>query len=177
MAIPVTLEDARRQIRLEADDVSRDDDLIGWIADAAAWVEDYTGQILTEREVTEHVSGFRPVELRAWPIAADAIPGVAYIGAGGAPIAIPGARLDITRRPARVFPGTGLFWPFRNSEQAFTVTITAGYPDAASVPGNIRRAMLLLIGAYDADREGGEIFAKAEEAARRLCGRLRLRRV
>ena len=177
MAIPVTLEDARRQIRLEVDDDSRDDDLTGWIADAAAWVENYTGQILAEREVTEHVSGFKPVELRAWPIAADAIPGVAYIGTGGAPIAIPGARLDITRRPARVFPGTGLFWPFRNSEQAFTVTITAGYPDAASVPGNIRRAMLLLIGAYDADREGGEIFAKAEASARLLCGSLRLRRV
>ncbi|WP_426254502.1 head-tail connector protein [Sphingomonas sp. DC2300-3] len=174
MAIPVTLEDARRQVKLEADDVSRDDDLIGWIADAAAWVEDYTGRLLSTEEVTEQVRvPGRAIELRAWPIAAGAA--LTVTGPGGTPVA--GARLDTSRRPARIYPPVGTVWPLSCTDESLTVTITAGYPDVASVPGNIRRAMLLLIGAYDADREGGEIFAKAEEAARRLCGSLRLRRV
>ncbi len=177
MAIPVTLEEARRQLRLGDDDSAQDAEVAGFIADAAAWVESYTGHILDHREVTEHVRGFKPVEIRAWPIEANAVPGVAYLDASGSPIAIPGARLDLTNRPARVFPGTGLFWPFRDSAQAFTVTITAGYADAASVPRDFKRAMLILIAAYDADREGGDLFAKAEATAKRICNRHRLRRV
>lgn len=176
MALPVTLPEASSQLRLDDFD-DRGADVAGYIRDAADWVEGYTGHILEQREVTEHVSGFRPVELRAWPIAADAVPGVAYLGAGGAPIAIPGARLDITRRPARVFPGTGLFWPFRDSKQAFTVTITAGYANPASVPGDMKRAMLVLISGYDADREGGDVLQKAITTAERLCHRFRLRRL
>jgi uncharacterized phiE125 gp8 family phage protein len=177
MAVPVSLEEARRQIRLEADDESRDADLRTWIDDAAGWVEGYTGHLLTEREVTEQVAGFKPVELRAWPIAPTAVPGLAYLDASGTPIAITSTRLDVSRRPARVFPGTGLFWPFRNSAQPFTVTITAGYADPTDVPRDMKRAMLVLIAAYDADREGGDLLQTAIKTAERLCGRFRLRRV
>jgi len=177
MPLPVSMEEARRQLQLAANDDTRDDEIAGFIADAAAWVEGFTGHILDQREVTEHVSGFKPVELRAWPIAADALPGVAYSAADGTPIAVPGARLDITRRPARVSPGSGLFWPFRDSAQRFTVTVTAGYASAGAVPRDFKRAMLILIAAYDADREGGDVFEKAEKAAKRICDRFRLRRL
>lgn len=177
MPLPVSLEEARRQLRLAADDDSQDDEIAGFIADAAAWTEDYTGHILNQREVTERVSGFKPVELRAWPIAADAVPGVAYSTADGVQIPVPSARLDVSRRPARVFPGTGLFWPFRDSAQPFTVTITAGYASASAVPRAFKRAMLILIAAYDADREGGDVFEKAERSAKRICNPFRLRRI
>jgi hypothetical protein len=43
------------------------------------------------------------------------------------------------------------------------------------VPGNFRRAMLVLIAAYDADREGGDILAKADVAATRMCRGFRFR--
>jgi uncharacterized phiE125 gp8 family phage protein len=175
MAIPVTLEDARRQIRLSDDDDSQDVDLRQFIADAAAWVEEYTGHILAVRDVTETFRGFGSVRLRAWPIAAAAIPGVAYLDASGAPVAIVGARLDVSCRPARVLPPAGPFYPFRDARQSFTVTIRAGYEDADVVPGNFRRAMLILISAYDSDREGGAVFQQAEASAQRLCGRLRAR--
>jgi uncharacterized phiE125 gp8 family phage protein len=169
MALPVPIEDARRQLRLEPDDDSRDEEINGFVADAAGWVEDYTGHLLTAREVTEQFTGFRPVDLKAWPIAADAVPGVAYLGSDGAEIAITGARIDVSRRPARVLPGTGIFWPFRDSMQAFTVTIMAGYADPENIPRNLKRAMLILISAYDSDREGGDLFLKAEETAKGLC--------
>lgn len=177
MALPVSIEEARRQLRLESDDASRDDELQGWIADAAGWVEGYTGHLLTEREVVEHVAGFKPVELSAWPIAAAAAPALAYIAGDGSPVGITGARLDISRRPARVFNGRGPFWSFRDAAQPFTVTITAGYAAVDDVPRDMKRAMLILITAYDEDREGGDLFLKAVKAAERLCGRFRLRRL
>jgi uncharacterized phiE125 gp8 family phage protein len=171
------MEEARRQLRLEPDDESRDDDLLGWIEDAAGWVEGYTGHLVTEREVVEHVAGFKPVTLAAWPIAAAALPALAYVGEGGVPIGIASARLDVTRRPARIFPATGLFWSFRNAAQPFTVTIVAGYASPDDVPRDMKRAMLILIAAYDADREGGDLLLKAITAAERLCSRFRLRRL
>lgn len=177
MAIPVKLEDAKRQLRLEVDDASQDDEIRGFIADAAAWVEKYTGHILAARDVTEVFRGFRPVMFRAWPIAATALPGVAYTNGDGVAVAIPGARIDLSQGRARVAPGTGSFWPFIDSQQVFSVTIRAGYEDGDAVPGNLRRAMLVLIGGYDADREGGDILAKAEATASRLCASFRPRSV
>ncbi len=98
------------------------------------------------------------------------MPFVNYTPGDGVPATID-AQLDLTTRPARVLPVGFAFWPFIDSAQAFTVTVRAGYEDADEVPRGLCRAMLVLIGAYDADREGGDVLAKAEEAARRLCQR------
>jgi uncharacterized phiE125 gp8 family phage protein len=168
MTLPVTLDEAKAQLRVDGND--QDAEIQGFIADAAAWVEDYTGQILEARDVTEHFRGFRPVTLRAWPIAADAAVELAYSvnGEPGAPLT---ALLDASRRPARVLPATGCFWPFINSAQQFTITVRAGYESPDDVPRGLCRAMLVLISAFDADREGGDTFAKAEMAAKRLCRR------
>jgi len=175
MATPVSILDARRQLRLTDDDASMDGHITGWIADAAAWVEQYTGHILEARDVTEQFSGFGAVRLRAWPVAPTAVPGVAYVTADGSPVAIIGARLDVSSRPARVLPPGGPFYPFRHAEQLFTVTVRAGYGPHDRVPGNVRRAMLVLIAAYDQDREGGDMFQAAEASAKSLCRDLRAR--
>ncbi len=53
MPIPVILADARRQLRLDADDMSMDAELTEFIVDAAAWVEKYTGHILAAHDVVE----------------------------------------------------------------------------------------------------------------------------
>lgn len=170
MALPVTLEEAKRQLKVEEDETDQDAEIQDFIQDAADWVERHTGHILEARDVQEYFDGFRPATLRAWPIAATSAPAVDYIPADGVPASEP-ARLDLTSRPARVLPVAGAFWPFRDSRQAYTVTIRAGYEDPDDVPRGLCRAMLVLIGAYDADREGGDTLAKAETAARRLCQR------
>ena len=171
MAIPVTIEDARRQIRLEEDDESKDADLRQFIDDAAAWVEEYTGHILVARDVELSFYGNSLAHLRAWPIAPNAAAAVTYKDAAGATVVAAGALFDSSRRPARLTPPRNL------AQTAYAVTIRAGYEANDVVPGNFRRAMLILISAYDSDREGGEIFQTAEASARRLCSRFRARRL
>lgn len=171
MAIPVTIEDARRQVKLDEDDDSQDTDLQQFIADAAAWVEDYTGHTLVARDFTFSFHGCSLAQLRAWPVAANTIASMTYINAAGDTVAASGALLDTSRRPVRLTPP-----PILNGKSC-TVTIRAGYEDADAVPGNFRRAMLILISALDSDREGGDVFQKAEAAARRLCCSKRARQL
>ncbi|QBE91910.1 phage gp6-like head-tail connector protein [Sphingomonas paucimobilis] len=170
----VSLEDARRQLRL-GPDTSRDGELRGWIADALGWIEDYTGHTLALRNVTQTFAGFGVMALRAWPVAPSAVPIVTYADQAGQDIAVPAARIDVSRRPARAVPGIGTRWPSVAAGTTVTVTVAAGYASADAVPRNFHRAALLLIGAYDADREGGEIMAEAEKRARGLCGNKRAR--
>ncbi|TCP91885.1 hypothetical protein C8J42_103577 [Sphingomonas sp. PP-CE-1A-559] len=172
MAIPVSIEDARRQVRLDEDDDSQDADLNVSIVDAAAWVERYTGHILVARDVVEVFRvPPRAVELRAWPVKPDAVPMVTYDDT----VAVPGVRLDRTGRPARVLAAQGSCWPLTRTDQLLRVAIRAGYEPGDIVPGNFRRAMLILISAYESDREGGDIFQKAETAAKSLCRDFRAR--
>lgn len=175
MALPVALEEAKRQLKVEDDETDQHDEIEDFIRDAAAWVEDYTGHILEARDVTEHFSGFRPVSLRAWPIAPNAVPAVKYVGPDGQDVTVDSVRLQVDTRPARIGPSVGSFWPFIDSRQLFSVTVRAGYEHPDDVPRRLRRAMLVLIAAYDADREGGKIFAEAEATAKRLCSRFRRR--
>ncbi len=165
MAIPVTLDDAKRQLKV--DDAEQDVEIKGFIADAAAWVERYTGHILIARDVIERFDGFGRLHLRAWPIKPDASIGIGYTRAAGTATNLYGARIASHDRPALIIPAAGACWPALAT--GVTVSVRAGYEDADEVPGNFRRAMLVLIGAYDADREGGEILQTAEATARRLC--------
>jgi len=175
MTLPVSIEDARTQLRAEPGE--RDDEITSFILDAAAWVEQYTGHILEARDVVERFRApARSIELRAWPINHDAAPVISYTGPNG-PGTVDLVRLDLSRRPARVLPGLGLCWPVFDPAQSLTVTIRAGYENPADVPRNFRRAMLVLIGAYDEDREGGAVLAAAEVAATRLCRGFKVHRL
>jgi uncharacterized phiE125 gp8 family phage protein len=169
MAIPVSLEAAKHQLRIELDDTSQDDQVRDWIADAAAWVERYTGHILEARDVEEAFTGFGALKLRAWPLKSDAVPVVTYENASGQPVAVTDVRISISRRPGRVVLRPGARWPIHCGHPTVTVTVRAGYEPEDVVPGNFRRAMLILIAAYDGDREGGDVLAKAEKAAKSLC--------
>lgn len=175
MAVPVILADARRQLKLEADDTTQDVELAGFIADAAAWAEKYTGHILAARDVTVQLPSFTS-KLPAWPIKPDASVSVSYGQIGAAPTVVTGVNVAVGARPARLAIPTSLSaWPLLASSDVVTVTVRAGYEDGDEVPASFRRAMLVLIGGYDADREGGDTFAKAETSARRLLAFYRAR--
>lgn len=166
MTLPVSLEQAKAQLRILGDD-GRDDEILGFIRDAAAWVENYTGQMLEARDVEEPFRApARAVSLSAWPIYADAVLAVSFAGSSGIE-SVAGLSLDASRRPARILASKG--WPTYDPELVFTAKVRAGYEDPADVPRNMCRAILILIAAYDDDREGGDTLAKAEATATRLC--------
>lgn len=175
MAVPVSLDDAKRQLKIELDDISQDDEIIGFINAAVAWVEDYTGHVLVSRDVSAVFSDFGTISFREWPIAATVNPDVTYVNANGETVVIVGVRMNVSRRPARAVPSVGGRWPSVPPGTVISATVRAGYGDNDRVPGIFRQAMLIMIAAYDADREGGKIFREADEAARTLCSDYRLR--
>jgi uncharacterized phiE125 gp8 family phage protein len=176
MAIPVTLEDAKRQLRVELDDDERDEEIVGFINDAVAWVEEWTGHIFVARDITAEFASFKDISFREWPIAPGAAPTVTYPD-GGSAVTVTDVRAITSRRPVRILPWIGSRWPTVSVGTGATATVRAGYEDSDTVPGVFRRVMLILIAAYDDDREGGAAFQKAEETARALCRGLRPRAV
>lgn len=170
MTLPISLDQAKAQLRVDGDD--QDDEIEDLIRDAAAWVEDYTGLILEARDVTEHFRApGRSIQLRAWPVATSAIVTAQYPATASDDALNADVRLVADTRPARVLPAAGATWPSRDPWRTLAVTVRAGFEDANEVPRALCRAMLLMISAFDADREGGEIFANAEAAAKNLCRR------
>ena len=161
MALPVTLDDAKRQLRVLGN--VHDAEIEQFILDAAGWVEEYTGHLLEQREITERFSGFERVRLSAWPVNA----GTVVVKASGLPVV--GARLHYVSRPATLYPALNTAWPRLYSGDMVEVTYSAGYADPADVPRNFRRAMLLLIAAYFDDRSGGEQTETAVARAKDLC--------
>ena len=172
MVLPITIEEAKRQARIDDDD--RDADVVGYIRDAVSWAEGYTGHLLTERAVTETFDSFDRLRLRAWPIATDAIAAVTYSDASGVHT-VTGARIVARPRPARLLPALGARWPYLHpAAGAITVSVTAGYVTPDKIPGVIMRAMLILIAAYERDREGGDVLEQSIARAEQMCRGQRL---
>ncbi len=174
---PVTLAQAKQHLRITDD--SQDMIVAGYISAARDWVEKFTGVLLAEREVAEGLDGLLPgVALRAWPITRATPVRVSYRTAYGEDQLITDAVVASAVRPARLFPAARSHWPLvGGGGGAAYAIVTAGFPDPADVPSVLRQAMLILIGAYDADREGGDLLLKSEAAARRLCSQYRMRRL
>lgn len=172
---PITLEEARKHLRVDSD---ADGDLIlDKIASAREWVEDHTGLILMRREVTETLRGFvDQTKLRAWPIDVSQPVTLTYRDSVGATQTIADAVLWGAARPAVVYPAPSLRWPLASSIGGpVTATFTAGFAHADSIPQVLRQAMLVMLTAFYEDREGGELFQRAEESARGLCRRYKRR--
>ncbi|NVD43481.1 phage head-tail connector protein [Qipengyuania atrilutea] len=165
MALPVSLDDAKRQLKFT--DASQDELVADYILDAASWVEEYTGHLLEPREITERFASFTRLRLSGWPIVGGPV-AVKTLTSTGETV-VDGAWLYAVSRPGSVLPASGTHWPRLLDGEMVEVSYTAGYADPADVPRNFRRAMLLLITAYETDREGGEVFQKAEATAKRLC--------
>ncbi|AHE55531.1 head-tail connector protein [Sphingomonas sanxanigenens] len=171
MPEPITLAEAKAHCRVLDD--SEDSLFPGWIAAAREVVENFTGHILAPREVTQTFDDFGRVELRAWPIAADAVFVVSYTDPAGVDHVVGDARLISGVRPARLRPAFGAAWPMPlYSPGAVSVTVTAGYATPADVPQSLKQAMLLLIGHYFANRDAvitGTISGELPLGVEALC--------
>ncbi|APZ98064.1 hypothetical protein BWQ93_05905 [Sphingopyxis sp. QXT-31] len=174
MAEPISTAEGKKHLRVES---TADDTLIAdKIIAAREWVEDYTGLVLTRREVTEAIDSFSAqTRLRAWPVADEPI-SIVYRDFVGAEQTIADAVLRPQTRPARIYPALGAVWPnCRTISGPAAVTFTAGYATAADVPQALKQAMLVMLTAFYDDRPGGEMFAAAERSAKALCRRYKRR--
>ncbi|WP_347271804.1 head-tail connector protein [Rhizorhabdus histidinilytica] len=167
MAEPVSLELARAH--LNADE---GDDLVinSCIASARGWVENYTGQILAPRRVSEAIDRFTD-PLVTWPIAS--IYEITYADANRSRVPLSPDVYDIAnvRRPARLTLNSGQAWPrVAAGPGQIIVDVDAGYDTPADIPPGMIRAMLMLISGYYVDRETGGLASEIETAARLACG-------
>ncbi len=149
MPEPIELAQAKAHLRVTKD---TENGLIeALIVAAREWVENFTGQVLVQREVTQRFGGWRGLTLHAWPIKADAVVSASYVDKAGTTQNIAGARLLMGDVSAEVVLPAGSYSALRDG--ALTVAVEAGYATPEDVPQSLKQAMLLLIGAWYNQRE------------------------
>lgn len=161
---PVSLALAKQHLEYEDDD--RDDLITQYIDAAQAWVEGYTGLLLTRRTVVSQLDGCsRYYILGVGPD--PVIDSLTYLDIDMVEQTVPPA--DYTLANGRLYPVTTL--PF--SRYGYVATITAGF--TTDIPADLVSAQLLIVGHLFANREAvreagrGMALAEVPLAAKALC--------
>ncbi len=160
---PVTITDAKAHLRVDTD--ADNTYIMGLVAAARAWVEEYLDRSLVHTQWTMRLDGFPPngldnLELPRPPMAtASAVSAVAitYTTETGAVVVFPSHeyRVDRNSTPGAISPLYEQAWPVhRRDDNSVTITWWGGYgEDGRSVPTQIRHAMLMLVAHWYDRRE------------------------
>lgn len=147
---PVSLEEAKAHLHYDAAD--QDDRIAALIMVAREACEIETNRALTSQTLALTLDEFpdgRETILLPRPPLVDVL-SIAYTDTAGQTQALGDDefQIDAVAEPGRVAPARGLTWPQTDEQTlgAVVISYTAGWSDAASVPAEIRQAMLLLIG-------------------------------
>lgn len=175
MAEPITLAEAKAQVRMD-NDTSEDTFITSLIAPARAYVERCTRYFWVAVERTETFSQFGDyLEIYRRPIAS--VDEVAYLDSDGADATYDTSVVDLSRFPLRIYPAIDDDFPALGDGGAVTVTYTSGALAATSEEYLIgKRAMLLLIGHWFEFREAamaGIVSSEIAFAVSELLGDLR----
>lgn len=153
-AEPVTIEQARRQCNLLADEAEFDEQLSALISAARQHVEKVCGLYFGARTVTLSTDTFR--DFSRLPVApVGSVISVSYVDPAGADQTVPGADYDLVAydesgtEPALV-PVYGKRWPAIEAGSQITVTMQAGFVET---PRPVAHAMLLWIADAFTNRE------------------------
>lgn len=162
---PITLPEAKAHCRVDASD---EDALITRLIGAAvAKIEGPKGLGLAvmERQWALSLHAFpRLVVLPLGPV--TAVNEVTYVDTAGAQQTLDTAdyHVDLDGEPARIEPSYGKSWPAtRDQRGAVTVTFTAGYPDAASIPDDLKTALLMTVAHTYENRESVTVGSRVSE--------------
>ena len=146
--LPVSLVEAKAHLRVDFDD---DDALIASLISAATAMLDGPRGIGVALAPQTWELGLdewpEAVRLPLWPV--RAIASIIYKDAAGADVTLPTSawQADLDASPVRILPDYGQSWPAaRASQRAIRITFTAGYADAASIPADLKAALLLIVG-------------------------------
>jgi len=158
-AEPVTLDEAKQHLRV----LGNDDDayIIRLITAARHVVETNTARALITQTWDWKFGSF-PCDGLNVPLAPlVSVTSISYVDIAGATVVWPAAQYAVLDAGAvtatgRIVPAYGESWPsVRGLPNDIIVLFVAGYGDAATVPDEIRWAMLLII---------GELYERREDA-------------
>ena len=166
MAEPLTTAELKAQLRKTTTDEDALIDDFG--AAAREWLEDYTGHILVEREVTDTFSAWGDyLTLRHQPITVDdptPTLTVTYENSEGSPTVYASRVIRDQRYPWTIYPPYGGSFPTLADNGTISVTYTAGYNDDNPVPERLRLAIRVLT----ADMQQNRSTAPSEECLRAI---------
>jgi uncharacterized phiE125 gp8 family phage protein len=146
---PVTLDDAKAQLRLS--DSSSDVLIQGLIPAATKFCQSLVQRVFVAQTLEWVLPCWRDcLELPIAPVTAEQVAWIKYVDWStqqqqtldpGAYVAQP------TSASIRIIPAFGHLWPlvFARSSEPVVIRFDAGYKDAASVPGNVKAAILLML--------------------------------
>lgn len=152
----LTVSDIKKYLRYDDSDTSNDDPLTIILNGGQRYIENYTGHLLAEREITQavkafptaRVSGEAPYFDLLWkPYKADTLE-ITYLDSS----LDAGTYIDFTifsyEGTQRVIPASS--WPSARGGIAFTYT--AGYATVDEVPDDLIHALAIYAGMSDEDR-------------------------
>lgn len=153
---PLTLADARLQLRLDEEDTDQDDHVKKLIAAARAHIENFYGIPIIRQTRQTHLFSFGRDPIWLGDAHDIEVTLIQYYDAAGVlqTLAPTDYLVDHISRPAKLWPATMKAWPSALSRPSgVQITWQGGWPDAAAVPADLAHALKLLIGHWDQNRE------------------------
>ena len=164
---PVSLVEAKRHLRVEADEENAD--ITEMIAAARRSCEKWTDR--------QFVTATWRLTLGGFPNAGDtlsvplpllqSVTSIQYIDPDGVTQTWNVAKYDVDTdsKPGRIVPAFGESWPTTRSDiDSVTIVFVAGYGAETAVPFKVRQAIKLLVGHWFANRESVLVGPRATTA-------------
>jgi uncharacterized phiE125 gp8 family phage protein len=156
---PVTLAEAKAQLRLTSYETSEDTYIEGLIPVCRAWCEAFANRAYCTQTVVARYTGFgHKMVLPLNPVIS--ITSITYIDSNGDTHTVDASNynLDNYSDPAFIYPDYNYTWPTpRQDYNCVTVTYQAGYDadpsDTDDVPYPVKQAIKMLVGHYYNNRE------------------------
>lgn len=164
----LSLTAVKRHLRITEND--DDDALLAFIESARAEVETYLGKTLLSATWELKLDAFESeIELKMGPV--QSITSIEYVDPDGVTQTLASDQYQFDRA-GRLKPSYGNSWPSTRCQfDAVTITYVAGESSTSGISADIKRAMLLIIGAADINREDnitGTMISEIPNSARHL---------
>lgn len=175
---PVTLEEAKRHLRVDLDLTDDDLQIEMMIQAAREDAEAFLRGSIMPQGWTGYLDRFPTEDEIALPFPPLAgVTSITYVDGDGVTQTLSADIYAVDLPGKRVYLKYGQSWPStRCQRNAVTIVFTAGHADAASVPARIKQAMLLMIGEMYEHREEsvvGTVVGRMSLTAERLLWPLR----
>lgn len=148
---PVTLAEAKRQCKVDAD-ITDDDTLIdSYIQAARELAEHRTGRLFCTQTIEGVLDAFPAINIPLPVSPVQSVVSVKYIDTNGSEQEVPSNyyTLDTYGLVPSIEPEYGVVWPaVRTGKNAVKVRLMAGYGDAAAVPLAVKQWILMAVDVF-----------------------------